>query len=72
MTTGACADRRRYLSTRSCPVHADWGFDATAGLAYDDNLLEWLEADDRKGDSAFTATRPADTTSSSARIPAWD
>jgi hypothetical protein len=39
-----------------CPVQADWGFDATAGLAYDDNLSNGLEADDRKGDTAFTAT----------------
>jgi hypothetical protein len=39
-----------------CLVQADWGFDATAGLAYDDNLSNGLEADDRKGDSAFTAT----------------
>ena len=40
-------------------ARADWGLDASVGLVYDDNLSNGLEADDRKADSAFTATASA-------------
>ena len=36
-------------------AHAEWGFDAGAGVNYDDNLPNALEEDDRKGDTAVTA-----------------
>ncbi len=33
-------------------IGADWGFDANAGFAYDDNVANALDAEDRKADSA--------------------
>ncbi len=36
-------------------ARAEWGFDANAGFAHDDNLPNALEAEDRKSDSAVTA-----------------
>lgn len=35
-------------------IGADWGFDATAGFAHDDNVANALDAADRKSDSAVT------------------
>ena len=35
-------------------IGADWGFDATAGFAHDDNVTNALDAADRKSDSAVT------------------
>ena len=34
-------------------VPAEWGFDASAAFAYDDNVSNGIEADDRKADSAL-------------------
>jgi hypothetical protein len=36
-------------------ARAEWGFDANAGFAHDDNLPNALEAEDRKGDTSVTA-----------------
>jgi len=40
------------LTLLSPRVNAEWGFDATGGFSYDDNLSNSFEADDRKGDTA--------------------
>ena len=40
-------------------AQAEWGFDAGAGVNYDDNLPNALESKDRKGDTAFTANLSA-------------
>lgn len=40
------------LMVFSAGAHSEWGLDATAGLTYDDNLSNSLEADDRKADTA--------------------
>jgi hypothetical protein len=37
-------------------AHSEWVLDATAALAHDDNLNNALESDNRKADSALTAT----------------
>ncbi len=41
------------------PASADWGWDATAGVAHDDNLTNAFLSDDRKGDTAATAALSA-------------
>jgi hypothetical protein len=41
-----------WLVLFSAGARSEWGFDAIAGFAYDDNLSNGFEAEDRKGDTA--------------------
>jgi len=40
------------LALYSAAAHSEWGFDASGGFTYDDNLSNAFEADERKGDTA--------------------
>lgn len=40
------------LTLSTSQARSEWGFDATGGFAYDDNLSNGFEADDRKADTA--------------------
>jgi len=40
------------VTLASSPARGEWGFDATGGFAYDDNLSNGFEAVDRKADTA--------------------
>jgi hypothetical protein len=52
-------------------ARAEFGFDAGAGFAYDDNLSNGLEAEDRKASGAITANVSGDSTNNSARARGW-
>ena len=47
-----------WLFLMAASARAEWGFDATAGLSYDDNLSNGFEAEDRKADTAAVVDHP--------------